>query len=99
MREEQLADLVAGLPGADSRSVKGAEGKTAMEAALVKIVEAGRDRVAALADLLAPGKGDDSKARYALGALAVLVCQGPPLSCGRSRCAAVRKWPLHWASC
>jgi HEAT repeat protein len=78
MAPDTVADLVARLPGPDSRSVKGAEGKAAMERTLAAILEGGQERVAALADLLAaPGAGDDSKARYALGALAVLVCRPP----------------------
>ncbi len=73
---DKTADLVGKLPGPDSRSVRGDEGKAAMERVLAQVLEGGRDSVAALVELLvAPGKGDDSKARYALHALAVLVCQ------------------------
>jgi HEAT repeat protein len=74
---EKVADLVGQLPGPDTRSVKGTEGKAEMERTLTKVLEGGRDSIVELAGLLvAPGSGDDSKARYALHALAVMVCQG-----------------------
>src|SRR4051812_6866587 len=74
---EKLTALVEKVPGPDSRSVKGVEGKAELERVLAEIIKGGRDSVVELAGLLvAPGKGDDSKARYALHALAVFVCHG-----------------------
>jgi hypothetical protein len=73
---DKAAGLIDRLPGPDSRSVKGDAGKAEMERGLIEIVKGGRDRVVEVVDLLVPpSKGDDGKARYALGALAVLVCQ------------------------
>jgi hypothetical protein len=73
---EKLAALLDKLPGPDSRSVKGAEGKAEMERILTAILKGGRDSIVELVGLLvAPGKGDDSKVRYALHALALFVCR------------------------
>jgi len=73
---EQLIALVNQMPQADSRRILGTVDKEAVEKALGEILRGGKDNVLGIVSLLVePGKGDDSKARYALHALAVEVCK------------------------
>src|SRR5262245_33514275 len=72
----KLPDLVASLVvpdrGADAKTVD----RAATEKTLQAILDGGKDGLVAVVDMLiVPGdKGDDTKARYALHALAVRVC-------------------------
>src|SRR5262249_37906252 len=70
--KEKLAVLVDSLVIPDRKSAAGNVDREATLRTLTAILQGGRDNIAGLADLLSePGKGDDSKARYALHALAV----------------------------
>jgi HEAT repeat protein len=72
---DKVAALVNKFPGPDSRAVKGKEDLAEVERVLAELLKGGREHVVALVGLLVePGKGDDSRARYALHALATHVC-------------------------
>jgi HEAT repeat protein len=72
---KKLADLVASLVVPDRGAKAENVDKAATEKTLSAILDGGKDNLVALVDLLVePGKGDDSKARYALHALALRVC-------------------------
>src|SRR3954468_15805021 len=60
------------VPGPDSRSVKGEEGKAELERLLDEVLQGGRDGIV---ELVGRAQDSDGKARYALHALAVRVCQ------------------------
>src|SRR5262245_21713987 len=71
---EKLAELVGSLVIPDRPSDAKAVEDEATAKTLTAILEGGADNVVGLVDMLTePGKGDDSKARYALHALAVRV--------------------------
>lgn len=73
---EKLIALVNQMPQADTRRILGTVDKEAVEKALGEILQGGKDNIAGVVGLLVEtGKGDDSKARYALHALAVEVCK------------------------
>jgi hypothetical protein len=75
-RDAKLADLLKRLPGPDSRAVADESAAAEMERTLAEILKGGKERIVALVGLLVePGKGDDTRARYALHALAVAVCR------------------------
>jgi HEAT repeat protein len=72
---EKLADLVASLVVPDRAAKADEVDRGATEKTLTAILRGGQESLVALVDLLVePGKGDDSKARYALHALALRVC-------------------------
>jgi len=72
--KEKLAALVDSLVIPDRKAAAGNVDREATLRTLTAILQGGRENILGLADLLAePGKGDDSKARYALHALAVHV--------------------------
>src|SRR4051812_13334377 len=72
--KDKIADLVATLVVPDRNSDPKKVDKAGAEKTLQAILDGGKDSLVALVDLLvAPGKGDDSKPRYALHALSVRV--------------------------
>lgn len=74
MMNDTLAALVDALQIPDKKSAPGNVDREATLKTLTALLQGGRASIAALADLLTePGKEDDSKARYALHALAVHV--------------------------
>jgi HEAT repeat protein len=72
---QKLTDLVASLVVPDRNARAASVDKAAIDKTLTTILAGGKDNLVALVDMLVvPGKGDDSKARYALHALALRVC-------------------------
>src|SRR5262245_21139039 len=74
---DKLTDLVARLPGPGRKGgILDKVDKKAVEEVLAAIHGGGKENVVGLVGmLLEPGKGDDSRARYALHGLAVYVCR------------------------
>lgn len=72
---KEVAGLVATLVVPDRNARAADVDRAATEKALAAILAGGKENLVALVELLkAPGSGDDSKARYALHALATRVC-------------------------
>lgn len=75
-RSSALAELVSKLPDPDRRGMLTNISKEAVDNVVVEIHKGGRRSVLGLVKMLvAPGKGDDVKPRYALHCLAVYVCK------------------------
>lgn len=73
-KPEDLKDVLDGLVIPDKAAKPGTVDAEATSRALKALLAGGRERLIALVGMLTePGKGDDSKARYALHALAVRV--------------------------
>ena len=73
---EKLDELVAQMPDPDDRGMYCTNiDKAKIEKAIAKIHEGGRENILGIIDMLVePGKGDDTKAHYALHCLGLHVC-------------------------